>query len=35
MLGRDPLHLPAAAALVVAAGVAWYGADFFGHEVLA
>jgi len=35
MLGRDPLHLPVAAALVVAAGVAWYGGDFFRHEVLA
>ena len=35
MLGRDPLHLPTAAALVVAAGVAWYGGDFFRHEVLA
>ena len=35
MLGRDPLHLPAAAALVIAAGVAWYGGDFFRHEVLA
>ncbi len=35
MPGRDPLHLPAAVALVVAAGVAWYGGDFFRHEVLA
>ena len=35
MPGRDPLHLPAAAALVVAAGAAWYGGDFFLHEVLA
>ena len=35
MLGRDPLHLPAAALLVVAAGIAWYGGDFFRHEVLA
>ena len=35
MLGRDPLHLPAAAALAIVAGVTWYGADFFGHEVLA
>ena len=35
MLGRDPLHLPAAAVLVIAAGVAWYGGDFFRHEVLA
>ena len=33
--GRDPLHLPAAATLVVAAGAAWYGGDFFLHEVLA
>ena len=35
MPGRDPLHLPVAAALVVAAGLAWYGGDFFRHEVLA
>ena len=35
MPGRDALHLPAAAALVVVAGVAWYGGDFFRHEVLA
>ena len=35
MLGRDPLHLPTAAALVIAAGAAWYGGDFFRHEVLA
>ena len=35
MLGRDPLHLPAVAALVAVAGIAWWGADFFGHEVLA
>ena len=35
MLGRDPLHLPAAAALVAVAGIAWWSADFFGHEVLA
>ena len=35
MLGRDPLHLPAAAALIAAALAAWHGGDFFRHEVLA
>ena len=35
MLGRDPLHLPAVAALAIAAGIAWWGGDFFRHEVLA
>ena len=29
MPGRDPLQLPAAAALAAAACIAWYGDDFF------
>ena len=35
MPGRDPLQIPAAAALAAAACVAWYGGDFFRHEMLA
>ena len=34
MLSRDPLHLPAAIALIAIALAAWHGGDFYRHEVL-